>query len=348
LNHAGTEAKVGGQGSPPRDIVVVGASAGGVEALTRFVSAFPADLPAAVFVVLHVSPTGSVLPSILGRATPLPVAHAEDGQPIEHGRIYVAPPNFHMLVEEGRIRVTAGPRQNGHRPAIDPLFRTAAWAYGGRVVGVILSGVLDDGTLGCMSVAARGGLTLAQDPADATYDSMPLSAIEFDSATRVASATELGKLVVELATDEGNNQPADSAEAVAVTEALEGDRERRIEGELSGLTCPECNGALWQFEESNLLRYRCRVGHSYSMGAMDAAQGTAVEAALWAALRALEERVALKRRLAKRVGPQSTRMRERYESDAAVTEEQAAIVRSLIDDLNTAVTGEEPVVGDIA
>jgi two-component system, chemotaxis family, protein-glutamate methylesterase/glutaminase len=348
LNHARTEANVGVQGSRPRDIVVVGASAGGVEALTRFVSAFPPDLHAAVFIVLHVSPTGSVLPSILGRATPLPVAHAEDGQPIEHGRIYVAPPNCHMLVEDGRIRVTAGPRQNGHRPAIDPLFRTAAWAYGGRVVGVILSGVLDDGTLGCVSIAARGGVTLAQDPADATYDSMPLSAIEFDSATQVGSATELGRLVVELASDGGNNWPADTMEAVPVTEALEGDRERRTEGELSGLTCPECNGALWQFQEGDLLRFRCRVGHSYSTGAMDASQGTAVEAALWAALRALEERVALKRRLAKRIGAQSTRMRERYESDAAFTEEQAAMVRRLIDDLNAAVAGDEPVAGDNA
>jgi two-component system chemotaxis response regulator CheB len=182
-----------------RDIVVVGASAGGVQALTRFVGRLGLDFGGAVFIVLHVSPARSVLPGILGRRTALPVANAVDGQPIEAGRIYVAPPDQHLLLEPGRVRVVDGPRQNGHRPGIDALFRTAAWAYAERVVGVLLSGALDDGTLGLEAIKRGGGLSLVQEPSDALYPAMPQSAISHGSPDLIGTVDELARFVIELA-----------------------------------------------------------------------------------------------------------------------------------------------------
>jgi two-component system chemotaxis response regulator CheB len=182
-----------------RDIVVVGASAGGVEALTRFVSGLPLDFGGAVFIVLHVAAGRSVLPSILGRRTELPVAHAADGQLIETGTILVAPPDRHLLLEPGRVRVVTWPRENGHRPGVDPLFRTAAAAYGERVVGVLLSGTLADGTLGLEAIKRGGGLSLVQDPRDALYPGMPESAISHEAPDLVGTVDELARFVVALA-----------------------------------------------------------------------------------------------------------------------------------------------------
>ncbi len=161
------------------DIVVIGASAGGVEALIRLTSALPRDLPASLFVVLHTpARSKSMLPAILSRSGNLPAIHAEHGSAIEPGCIYVARPDHHLIIKPGFVSVTQGPRENRQRPAIDPLFRSAALAYGHRVVGVVLSGSLDDGTSGLVSIKARGGTAIVQDPADALFDSMPRSAIE--------------------------------------------------------------------------------------------------------------------------------------------------------------------------
>lgn len=182
-----------------RDIVVVGASAGGVEALMRFVGQLALGFTGAVFVVLHIAPARSVLPSILRRRSELPVAHAVEGQPVEAGRIYVAPPDRHLLLEPGCVRVVTGPHQNGHRPGIDPLFRTAAWAYSERVVGVLLSGMLYDGTLGLEAIKGAGGLSLVQDPDDALYPAMPQSAIAHGSPDLIGTAEVLAQFVVELA-----------------------------------------------------------------------------------------------------------------------------------------------------
>lgn len=182
------------------DIVVIGASAGGVEALMELVGGLPSDLPAAVFIALHVSPNKpSALPSILSRVGPLPASHAKDGEAIERGHIYVAPPGHHLLVESDLLRLSLGPMENFSRPAADPLFRSAALAHGSRVVGVILSGLLDDGTQGLIEINKQGGIGIAQEPADAHFASMPRSAIARDHVKYVLEPASIATVLAELA-----------------------------------------------------------------------------------------------------------------------------------------------------
>ncbi len=184
------------------DIVVIGASAGGVEALGEIVAELPGDLVASIFVVLHIPPSGtSVLPAILMRRGELPASHAVDGEEIGHGHIYIAPPDHHLFLQSESVRVVRGPKENGYRPAIDPLFRSAAHSFGPRVVGVVLSGALDDGTAGLAVIKEAGGCTLVQDPVEALYPNMPSSAIECVTPDRVLRARELGHAIVDLATD---------------------------------------------------------------------------------------------------------------------------------------------------
>ena len=180
-------------------IVVVGASAGGVEALAELAASLPSELSAAVFVVLHLPPTGtSALPEILHRHGPLPAAHVKDGEPIQPGRIYVAPPDHHVLLRTGHVHLSRGPRENGHRPAIDPLFRSAAREYATRVIGLVLSGALDDGTAGLLAIKSRGGIAVVQDPADALYPGMPSNALGHVPVDHVLPAASIGKLLARL------------------------------------------------------------------------------------------------------------------------------------------------------
>src|SRR3954447_2777290 len=229
-----------------RDIVVVGASAGGVEALCTLIEGLPVDLPAAVFIVLHVSPGGtSVLPQILGRKTAMPVDTARDGEPVQRSRVYIAPPDHHMLVEDGHVALTRGPRENGLRPAIDPLFRSAARSYGPRVVGVVLSGALDDGTAGLKMITDSGGAGLVQDPADALYPSMPRHALEYN-APRPVPIAEMAEAVFTMVDEPLGEHPH---APVPPNPGNVGDIERADDsdpraGDLTGLTCPECGGAL--------------------------------------------------------------------------------------------------------
>src|SRR5436190_7735727 len=202
-----------------RDIVVMGASAGGVETLAELVSGLPEEFPAAIFVVLHLLPTAhSVLPEILDRSGTLPAAAAVDDEDIDRGRIYVAPPDRHLLLGPGRVSLTRGPRENGHRPAVDPLFRSAARAYRQRVIAVVLSGSLDDGTAGLRLVKRMGGTTVAQDPDDALYPSMPASAIANNSVDCVAPLAEMAGLLSRLVDSAIDipDRPSADAEAYAV------------------------------------------------------------------------------------------------------------------------------------
>jgi two-component system chemotaxis response regulator CheB len=291
---------------PGRDIIVVGASAGGVEALTQLVRGLPADLPAAVFVVLHVPPHGtSVLPNILRRAGRLPADHARDGEPIVPGRVFVAPPDYHLLLKDGHVRLARGPTENSHRPSIDPLFRTAARRHGRRVIGVVLSGVLDDGTAGLLAIKNRGGLAVVQRPDDALYSGMPQNALDNVAVDHSLRVAEIGPLLARLAAEPpAAPEPPVPPELELETDMaeLEVDALQRPDrpGNLSGFGCPECGGTLWELHEGDMVRYRCRVGHAWSPDSLLAKQSDGLEAALWTALRALEERAVLATKMARR------------------------------------------------
>jgi two-component system chemotaxis response regulator CheB len=285
-----------------RDLVVIGASSGGVEALMTLLGGIPDGFPAAIFVVLHVRPDApSQLPAILNRAGHLPASHAVDGEPIRRGRVYVAPPGMQTYVHRGRISVQRGPAENLYRPAIDPLFRTAAHHYGPRVIGVVLTGAMDDGSAGLLAVKRGGGLAVVQDPADAAFSAMPGNAIKAASPDHVVPLLVIAPLLNRLVSEHvGDDSLVKEVPLETAEEAPPGTPFQRSEdqGDPSNLTCPECHGTLWEIEEQGAIRFRCRVGHGFSQGAMIKAHTDSVERALYAALRALEERVALLHKLA--------------------------------------------------
>lgn len=322
-----------------RDVVVVGASAGGVESLRGFVAGLAPDLPAAVLVVLHVPPTNaSLLPKILDRAGPLPVAAAGERQMLERGRILVAPPDYHLVVVGRHTTVTRGPRENGSRPAVDVLFRSAARACGPRVIGVILSGALDDGTAGMLSIRQRGGLVLAQSPQEASYPSMPASVIAHVGADRVARVAQLADAVNELTRSEQSVHVPPEPSRLLTNEVEMADMNHDAftdpdrPGRPSGYSCPDCNGSLFEIDDAGLLRFRCRVGHAWSSLTLMAAQSDGLEAALWMAFRSLEEKVALSRQLADRAGERgNTLSRQKYLDKAEEASRSAAQIQRLLE-----------------
>jgi two-component system chemotaxis response regulator CheB len=292
---------------PGHDIIVVGFSAGGLDALARVVAGLPAGLPAAIFVVHHFPPSSvSVLPRILERAGAIPAKHAVHGEPFVPGTIYVAPPDHHLLLAQRVVLVTRGPRENGHRPAIDPLFRTAAKAHGPRIIAVLLSGTLDDGTAGLMMVKQRGGIAVVQDPTDATYSGMPSSALANTAVDHVVPVDRMAELLVDLvdeppASGPEGALPMPSQEEQSPDPAMAGAHDLElVSGPPSGFTCPECGGAVWELQSGELIRYRCHVGHAFTAENMITAQAQTLESALWSAIRSLEEKAELCQRLADR------------------------------------------------
>jgi two-component system chemotaxis response regulator CheB len=286
-----------------RDIIVIGASAGGVEALRVLVAGLAPDLAASTFVVLHLRPNGkSHLAPILERAGSLPVLVGTDGAPIQRGKIYVAPVDQHMMVGEGKLVVARGPRENRARPAINPLFRSAAYVGRSRVIGVILSGTLDDGTAGLWAVKHCGGVCVVQ--SDAAFEDMPRSARENVAIDHDVPLVEIAPLLNRLVGDSSDASPsAPAAEVVQLNEETARMEPPGFNGDEVGrrplFTCPECHGALWELDEG-LIDYRCHVGHAYSAEALQTAQNAAIEGALRDALRALKESAALDQQIAER------------------------------------------------
>jgi two-component system chemotaxis response regulator CheB len=287
------------------DIIAIGASAGGVEALRTIARALPADLPAAVFAALHIpADSPSLLPELLNTAGPLPASHAVHGRPIAYGQITIAPPDHHLLIEHTHVHVVRGPRENGFRPAVDAMLRTAAHSHGPRVIGVILTGMLDDGTAGLLAVKRYGGLALVQDPADASYPSMPESALRYVAVDRVLPLAEIAPALIQLV---GRAVPEHSAfqadpQVEREVEIDEMDSEALHQAEDFGartpFSCPDCGGVLVEYYDGDLLRFRCQVGHAFSRESMLASQAQSLDYGLWAAFRALDERVNLATRLA--------------------------------------------------
>jgi two-component system, chemotaxis family, protein-glutamate methylesterase/glutaminase len=321
-----------------RDLVVIGASAGGVEALRELLADLPADLPAAVLVVLHLPASSrSALPDVLHRVSVLPVRAARQGVPLEQGTVTVCVPDHHLMVVDDDVVLTRGPRENGHRPAVDVLFRSAARSAGPRVVGVVLSGALDDGTAGMVAVRARGGVGVVQHPEDAMYASMPEHALEVAGADHAVPVAEMGALLLGLVTEKVEVDdvvpPSELMETETAMAELDGDAfdEEDRPGVPSGFGCPSCHGALYAIKEGEMERFRCRVGHAWSPAALAEEQSQALEGALWMALRGLEERAALSLQMGRRAeerghGHSAQRFRERHDE----AQDAAALLRRLL------------------
>jgi two-component system, chemotaxis family, protein-glutamate methylesterase/glutaminase len=319
-----------------RDIVVIGGSSGALRALEVLLADMAADLPAALFVVLHGgSATYDSLARILDAAGPLSTEPAEDGVRFRPGRIYTAPKDVHMMIADGRIVLRRGPRENMARPAIDPLFRSAASGYGSRVVSVLLSGMLYDGAAGMRAVARCGGLTIVQHPEDALCADMPQNALEHVDVAHCAPARQMGQLLARLVAESAGPSP-ELPEEIAMEAELclqsgtPGDADQPL-GKLSPLTCPECGGSLSEQEDGTLLRYRCHTGHVVDGRHLLTAQLETIENALWSAVRAHEERATLLRRLAHQARTQnSLRTARRWEELLVEREEEANIIRRLL------------------
>ena len=307
----------GDPGGP--QLVVIGASAGGVEALLRVVSGFPGDLDACVCVVLHLAPQGtSALASILSRSGPLPCRTAIDGEPLRPGEILVAPPDHHLVVEDGRAGLTVGPRENGHRPAIDALFRSAAAARDGDVIGVVLSGSRDDGSAGLATIKRGGGRAVVQDPDDALYRDMPANALAHVHADAVVAADRIAAAIVALLKD-----PLRTAGSSADTIP------RIVEQPPVTTVCPECGGVLSEDPVAGVPQWSCKVGHRYSPETLADAQAEGVEAAMWVAVRALEDRQELLNRMAAQAQALgSVRSARAFAARADEAARQASLVRA--------------------
>lgn len=282
-------------GPQAQRVIVVGASAGGVQALQTLVTGLPADFDAALLVVLHVGNHRSVLPELLARRGPLKVSHAVDGEPFVAGHIHVAPPDRHLLVDGHRLRLSAGPKEHHARPAIDPLFVSAALELGPRVIGVVLTGRLDDGTAGLQAVKACGGVAVVQSPDDAAEPSMPTSVLKYVAVDHCVALAEMAGLLTALVSTGAASAALGRPELPAHELALilsKGDPMEHLKAIAapSPFVCPDCKGGLWQISGAQPPRYRCHTGHAYTLRTLQHMQGEATDEALWGALRALQER----------------------------------------------------------
>jgi two-component system, chemotaxis family, protein-glutamate methylesterase/glutaminase len=319
-------------------VVALGASAGGLDALSRVIGDLPPDLGAPVLVVLHTAPTTrTYLAKILGRAGPLPARLAVDGDELEPNHVYVAPPDHHLIVLDGKMHVVRGPHENGHRPAIDPLFRSAALSYREGTIAVVLSGVLDDGAAGSTAVSQLGGSVIVQDPAEAEFPDMPRNAIVADSPHAVLPLAKIAGAIVALV-----HAPPDPEKEREVEEELRLERDyaalddqaisrEDVFPDLAPYACPSCGGTLWEAPDPHQLRFRCRIGHAFGSETLLSEQSQSLDASLAAALRALHERADLARRVGRRLRAAGADARaERYDRIVKESERDALAIRKVL------------------
>lgn len=315
------DAPVNSEQNRTRDIIVMGASLGGVEAFSEIVRALPANLPAAVFIVLHIPAfTSSSLPEILNRNGPLRAAHAVHGETIRRGRIYIAPSDNHLMLQGEHVRVLRGPKENGHRPAVDPLFRTAARSFGPRVIGVVLTGARDCGTAGLLAIKALGGMALVQDPNEAVCPDMPRSAMQHVKVDHVVPLRDIAPLLVRLVGTSANAAAVRDIDAEAAQNAMAAE-----------VVCPTCNGTMIESLVGSLPQYRCHTGHVFSLDSLAVEQTHAVETALWTAVRVLQESESLARRMARGASPE---LAVRFEEKAASMQQHAQTIQRMLLDGN--------------
>ncbi|HUP30868.1 MAG TPA: chemotaxis protein CheB [Usitatibacter sp.] len=318
-------------------LVVIGASAGGVRALQTLAAGLSPDFPAPILVVLHVGSHRSILPELLTRKGPLPAIHAADGQAIAPGRIHVAPPDHHMLVQDGVLRLTRGPKENHTRPAVDPLFRTAALSWGARTIGVLLTGHLDDGTAGLQSIKSCGGTVVVQSPDDAEAPGMPLSALRFVQVDHQVPLASMATLLRSLAASDPVARVKPSAEILHENQIMlgKGDFMEHLKaiGRPSTFVCPDCEGCLWEVNATTPPRFRCHTGHAYTLRTLQHAQALGTDDALWGALRALQEKEMLLRTLAQSERGNGGEEADRLEREAVEVAAQAMTLRGVIENL---------------
>jgi two-component system chemotaxis response regulator CheB len=337
----GSRSEQGETKLPNRDIIVIGASAGGVEALSNLVRGFPRDLPAAVFVVLHLNAQQrSYLPEILSRNGPLPAAHPQDGEKLKAGRIYVAPPDYHLMIHEKSVRLSRGPTENRHRPAVDPLFRSAAYYGGPRVVGAILTGALDDGTAGLHMVKKCGGIAIVQDPLEAFAPGMPQSAQQHVKIDHCLPLAKIPEVLVNYAREsvlQAAAGPCDHFDKMLINGELMGHESMQKQfGPPSSIICPHCDGPIWEITDGKVTVFRCAEGHAYGPESLLAAAGENLERSLWVAVKTLDERAALLRRLIEKTSRGGRNLvTSSLQSRAEECEESSKSIRKILAALNS-------------
>lgn len=321
-----------------RDIIVIGASAGGIEAISDLILQFPEDMNAAIFIVVHISAASpNMLPIIFDRRSSLKCVQAKDNEEFVKGTIYIAPADFHLILKNNHMEVTRGPKENRARPAIDPLFRSAALNYGSRVIGILLSGMLDDGVSGLNSIKERGGVVIVQHPDDALFNDMPMHALANVEVDYNVPVNKMGKIILDLIDQEvpsvNNISQTDRAEV----EIAEGNiNDEKVTNEItkanSGgmvFTCPECNGPLFEVNDKKILRFRCITGHQYTAENLLIHQNEVFEAAMFAALRILQERANMLERMYEETKVKGKGSRE-LKNRAEESRKHAASIREII------------------
>jgi two-component system chemotaxis response regulator CheB len=320
-----------------RDIVVIGASLGGIQALRRLASDLPANFPASVLVVQHIGANPSTLPALLSSAGPNPASHAQDGEPLRQGHIAVAPPDHHLLICAGKLKLSRGPKEHFSRPAVDTLFRSAAIECGPRAIGVVLTGTLDDGTAGLQAIKRCGGLAVVQDPASAFAPSMPASALQYVEVDYCLPLEQIAKRIATLVIDDAPPRHALPRELVHEqapwTGTVNAMKDLAQIASPSPLTCPECGGGLWEINQARPPRFRCHTGHGYSLQTLQHAMNGTTEGLLWAAERALQADAAVAHRMAEEFRKTNDSAAADEDAHADTYEKKANLLRHLIEDL---------------